>query len=50
MSRALLPQIVGLREAFTIRDTSGKPTLSYLQISGIPFGDRARRRQIIPWD
>ena len=30
-------QTVGLREAFTIRDASGKPTLTYLQISKDTF-------------
>jgi len=30
-------QIVGLREAFTVRDANGKPTLSYLQISKDTF-------------
>ena len=30
-------QVVGLREAFTIKDTNGKPTLSYLQISKDTF-------------
>src|ERR1041385_3783999 len=30
-------QVVGLKEAFTIKDASGKPTLSYLQISKDTF-------------
>ena len=41
-------QVVGLKEAFTVKDAAGKPTLSYLQITKDTFleiapatGDRA---------
>jgi hypothetical protein len=38
-------QTIGLKEAFTIKDAAGKPTLSYLQIQGHLSGDRPRDRR-----
>src|SRR3984893_19444824 len=34
---AFYPQKMGFREAFTVRDTNGRPTLAYVQVSRNTF-------------